>query len=163
MTASNLITADTPLAFTHLQLPLQLFRGDVYANLSMNAKVAYSFILNRIRLSQANSLAQPGTWANNEGAVYAIYPREDLAKDLCISLNYAISCVKALIKSNLIIEERQGQGKPNRIYLVDNDLLRSVRKEPSNDSSSNEPSDAQPSDLPACETSVRVSYHLIWS
>lgn len=113
------------LSFAHLQLPLWLFQNDCAA-LSMNARVVYAFLLSRFRLSQTNSQSRPGSWVNEEGALYIVYPRAQIAEDLHISLNSACACMKELTSANLIAEDRKGQGKANRIYLVDSPLLHSV-------------------------------------
>lgn len=132
-----MLTADQSLfrpaarfSFAHLQLPLWLFQNDC-ASLSMNARVVYAFLLSRFRLSQTNNQAQPGSWVNEEGALYIVYPRAQIAEDMHISLNSACACMKELAAANLIAEDRKGQGKANRIYLVDSPLLHSVSCEKS--------------------------------
>ena len=128
--AQSLFQPASRFSFTHLQLPLWLFQGE-YAELSMNARVVYAFLLSRFRLSQANTQSQPGKWVNAEGALYIVYPRAQIADNLHISLNSACACMKELAAANLIVEERKGQGKANRIYLIDFPLLHSVSCEKS--------------------------------
>lgn len=124
-TEQSLFQPAACFSFAHLQLPLWLF-GKEYAELSMNARVVYAFLLSRFRLSQMNSRSHPGKWVNEEGALYIIYPRAQIADNLHISLNSACTCMKELAAANLIVEERKGQGRANRIYLVDSTLLHTV-------------------------------------
>ena len=168
----HLVTANTQFSFRHLQLPLHLFSCEDYADLSMNAKVVYALILNRIRLSQANNQINPSKWSEEDGSLFAVYPRSDLASDLNLSKVSIIKCIKELIARNLILEKRKGQGKTNRIYLVENDFLHTVKQdhemtpapqdpaEPQDMQDHQEPSEpeAMPDDVPpTSDTPVKAS------
>ena len=122
---TGLFRCDSTFSFSFYQMPLWLFRDEHYFNMSMNARVTYTFLLNRFRLSQANNQAKPGAWTNEDGDLFVIYPRNELASDLHIALNSAIRAIKELVSFGLISETRPGQGRANRIYLIDTPLLRS--------------------------------------
>ena len=62
----------------HMQMPRWLFSDPRYADMSLDAKVTYTFLLNRFQLSRRNS------WVNDAGEVFVIFPRKALAKELCI-------------------------------------------------------------------------------
>src|SRR5699024_9705447 len=72
----------------------------------------YSLLKDRFELSILNN------WVDSENNIYLLYTN----KQLCSILNYAepkiIKLKKELEKHNLIINERQGLNKPNRIYLL---------------------------------------------
>ena len=57
----------------HMQMPRWLFSDPRYAGMSLDAKVAYTFLLNRFQLSRLNG------WVNEDGAVFIIYTRRSLA------------------------------------------------------------------------------------
>ena len=122
---TGLFRCDSTFSFSFYQMPLWLFRDERYIDMSMNARVTYTFLLNRFRLSQANNQAKPGAWTNEDGDLFVIYPRNELATDLHIALNSAIRAIKELVSFGLISETRPGQGRANRIYLIDTPLLRS--------------------------------------
>ena len=119
----DLVTAKTTLSFPYLQLPLWLFQDDAYKDLTMSSKIVFAFLLSRFRLSQNSNQKQPGTWEDNYGSLYIIYPRTDLSSDTRLTQNSICKSMKELIASNLIREERKGQGHANRIYLVNNRSL----------------------------------------
>lgn len=100
------------ISFYHLQMPRWLFADPVYASLSLHAKVAYTFLLNRCQLSQRSG------WVNDRDEVYIIFTREELAREMQISYRRAISCFAELTDAKLIWEVRRGRGLPNHIYLA---------------------------------------------
>lgn len=63
------------ISFYHLQMPRWLFCDSKYKELSLEAKVAYTFLLNRFQLSRMNG------WVNDAGEVYIVFTREDLARE----------------------------------------------------------------------------------
>lgn len=63
----------------HMQMPRWLFSDSRYCEMSLDAKVTYTFLLNRFQLSRRNG------WVNERGEVFVIFPRKALAKELRIS------------------------------------------------------------------------------
>ncbi len=62
----------------HMQMPRWLFSDPRYCEMSLDAKVTYTFLLNRFQLSRKNG------WVNDRGEVFVIFPRKALAKELRI-------------------------------------------------------------------------------
>ena len=52
----------------HMQMPRWLFSDPRYADMSLDAKVTYTFLLNRFQLSRRNG------WINDDGEVFVIFP-----------------------------------------------------------------------------------------
>ena len=100
------------VSFFHLQMPRWLFSHRDYKSLSLEAKVAYTFLLNRFQLSRLNG------WVNKDGEVFVIFTRESLAEEMQITYKKAIACFKELVAVNLIWEKRVGRGNANQIYLA---------------------------------------------
>lgn len=100
------------VSFYHLQMPRWLFADQNYKQLSLHAKVAYTFLLNRYQLSQRNG------WVNEDDEVYVIFTRAELADEMQISYKKAIACFAELQDAKLIWEVRRGRGLPNHIYLA---------------------------------------------
>lgn len=100
------------VSFFHMQMPRWLFSDNRYKGLPLEAKVAYTFLLNRFQLSRLNG------WVNDAGEVFVIFTRESLAEEMQISYRKAIECFKELAKAELIWEQRLGRGSANRIYLA---------------------------------------------
>ena len=96
----------------HLQMPRWLFTDPNYITLALEAKVVYTFLLNRFQLSKLNG------WVNDAGEVFIIYTRASLAEESQISYRKVIESMKALSAANLIWEKRCGWGDANQIYLA---------------------------------------------
>lgn len=94
------------------QMPKFLFEDD-FKQLSNDARVLYSLLRDRHSLSMTNG------WVNNNNEVYLIYTRENMAEILGCSIPTARKAIVSLVKHGLIEEDKQGQGKPNLIYLND--------------------------------------------
>ena len=96
----------------HLQMPRWLFTDPRYMGLSLESKVAYTFLLNRFQLSRLNG------WVNEDGAVFLIYTRHSLADEMQVSYRKVIEAMKELSAAGLIWEKRCGRGSANQIYLA---------------------------------------------
>lgn len=99
------------LEHTYYQMPQELFDNKKYKSLSIEAKVIYSFLLNRMNLSKINK------WTNEKGEIYLIYTRKEIQNKLNLSDKPVTRAFKELRETNLIKEERQGFWKPNLIYI----------------------------------------------
>mgnify|MGYP004535931097 FL=1 len=109
----GLMKLNNIISYYHMQMPRWLFSDSGYSDMTLESKVAYTFLLNRFQLSRRNG------WVNRYGEVYVIYTREDLAGEMQISYRKAISCFKELTEKHLVWEQRQGRGLPNRIFLAE--------------------------------------------
>ena len=96
----------------YMQMPRWLFSDPRYADMSLEAKVTYTFLLNRFQLSRRKG------WVNDEGEVFVIFPRQSLAQELRICEKRVTTAFRKLIELNLIWEKRCGQGEANQIYLA---------------------------------------------
>ena len=96
----------------HMQMPRWLFSDPRYCEMSLDAKVAYTFLLNRFQLSRRNG------WINEHGEVFVIFPRKALAKELRICEQRVTAAFKKLVELKLVWEKRCGRGDANQIYLA---------------------------------------------
>lgn len=94
----------------HMQMPRWLFSDPRYCEMSLDAKVAYTFLLNRFQLSRRNG------WVNEYGEVFVIFPRKALAKELRICEQRVTAAFKKLVELKLVWEKRCGRGDANQIY-----------------------------------------------
>lgn len=101
------------------QTPKELLTHPIYRKLSSNAKILYSVLLDRKELSRKNN------WVEEDGRIYLIYPREDLAELLNVSKRTIISLFNQLREVDLVEEESQkGHNQPNKIYVLKLDIER---------------------------------------
>ena len=96
----------------HMQMPRWLFSDPRYADMSLDAKVTYTFLLNRFQLSRRNG------WVNEQGEVFVIFPRKALAKELRICEQRVTAAFRKLVELKLVWEKRCGRGDANQIYLA---------------------------------------------
>ena len=99
-----------------LRFPLTLLANPQYKEMSLEAKFVYALLLNRLTLSQKNG------WINDDGEVYLIYTREEASATLNISYKKAIAAFRELIEHRLLVEQRQGRGYPNLLYVLKAEL-----------------------------------------
>ena len=96
----------------YMQMPRWLFSDPRYMEMSLDAKVTYTFLLNRFQLSRRKG------WVNEEGEVFVIFPRKALAQELRICEKRVIAACRKLAELQLIWEKRCGRGDANQIYLA---------------------------------------------
>ena len=96
----------------HMQMPRWLFSDPRYADMSLEAKVTYTFLLNRFQLSRRNG------WVNDHGEVFVIFPRRELARELRICEQRVTAAFHKLVELKLVWEKRCGRGDANQIYLA---------------------------------------------
>lgn len=106
------------------KIPKLLFTDSHFKKASVEAKVLYGLMLDRMSLSVKNQ------WLDIEGRAYIYYSLEDIMEALGCSNKKAISIMKELDAETgigLIEKKRQGQGKPTMIY-VKQFVIRDVQK-----------------------------------
>jgi hypothetical protein len=96
----------------YMQMPRWLFSDPRYAEMSLDAKVTYTFLLNRFQLSRRKG------WVNDQGEVFVIFPRLALAKELRICEQRVTAAFRKLVELQLVWEKRCGRGEANQIYLA---------------------------------------------
>ena len=96
----------------YMQMPRWLFSDPRYAEMSLDAKVTYTFLLNRFQLSRRKG------WVNDNGEVFVVFPRKALAQELRICEKRVIAAFRKLAELQLIWEKRCGRGDANQIYLA---------------------------------------------
>lgn len=90
--------------------PNFLFEAPSFKPLSNEAKVLYAFILRRAELSRKNG------WADEYGRIYLYYPICEVIALLHCGRQKAVNTLRELQYAGLVEIQKQGCGKPNRIY-----------------------------------------------
>ena len=99
--------------FTFYMLPKAIMKDDLFGELTINAKVLYAMMLDRISLSREND------WIDKDGRVFIFYTIAAIKNDLRCSITTASRLLKELEDFGLIERCRKGLCKPNLIYVKD--------------------------------------------
>ena len=100
--------------YSFYRIPKVLFTDSRFKGVSVEAKVLYGLLLDRMSLSVKNG------WLDGEGRVYIIFTIADVMETLVCAEQKAnrllgeLDCVKG---AGLIERKRRGLGKPNVIYV----------------------------------------------
>ena len=97
-------------AFSFTRLPNFLFEAPTFKPLSNEAKVLYAFILRRTELSRKNG------WADDCGRIFLYYPICEVVTLLHCGRQKAVNTLRELQYAGLVEIQKQGCGKPNRIF-----------------------------------------------
>lgn len=92
-------------------VPKSLFTNPFYSGLGANAKLMYALLKDRMHLSRSNG------WADSNGEIYLLFKQAELQYLLDISHMTCVKAMKQLETYELIDVVRQGQQKPNKIYI----------------------------------------------
>ena len=117
--------------FTFFRIPKTLFTDHTFKSLSVDAKVLYGILLDRMSLSMKNN------WLDEENRVYIIYPIEEIAETFGCGTQKATKILQELDDKKgigLVEKKRLGLGKPNILY-VKNFIVNRLENEEKNQSS----------------------------
>ena len=99
--------------FAFYRVPKALFTNPQFTGLSIEAKVLYGLMLDRVSLSQRSG------WLDEAGRVYIYFSVKDVQEQLDCGHCKASRHLKELETSGLIQRQRQWLGTPDRIYVQD--------------------------------------------
>lgn len=97
--------------FMFIRIPKLMFEIEGVREISLEAKVMYGLLLDRVGLSAENR------WTDDKGRVYIIYTMAEAAKVLGCSERRAYTIIKELEDKGLVERKRRGMGKPNLMYV----------------------------------------------
>lgn len=97
--------------YNFIKVPKLLVHDKAFAELSVDAKMLYGLLLDRMNLSMKNG------WLDEQNRVYIMYPIAEIMEDLNMSKPTAIKYMNELVKFGLVEKKRQGLSKSNIIYV----------------------------------------------
>lgn len=128
--------------FNFYRIPKVLFTDKRFSKLSVEAKVLYGLLLDRMSLSVKNN------WIDEDNRVYIFFKIEDVQEYMNIGKDKCIKLFSELEKGiGLIERKKQGQGKPALIYVLNFNSTETDEEQ----KSENQTSDFQSSENPISE------------
>lgn len=98
--------------FTFYRVPKVLFTDPGYRSLSAESKILYGLLLDRAALSTRNG------WKDDQGRIFIYFTVKEVMAEMGCCKQKAIRLLDELEDHGGLIErERQGQGKPSRIFV----------------------------------------------
>lgn len=97
--------------YSFYRIPKSLMFGDDFRELSLQAKLLYGLLLDRMGMSSKRK------WIDNENRVYVEYPISEIQDDMNVSKKKAIEYLKELEVVGLVMKKVIGFGSPNRLYV----------------------------------------------
>ena len=98
--------------FSFYRIPKQLVKGREFRPLSPAGKLLFALLLDRVSLSVKNG------WRDGKGRTYVYYTVAEICEDVGCSRVTAGKLLSELERIGLIERKKQGQGKPDRIYVL---------------------------------------------
>ena len=138
--------------YSFYRIPKALLTDPHFKSISVEAKVLYGLMLDRMGLSIRNG------WLDGDGKVYIYFTQEEAMSILNCGKDKATKLFRELDKGGigLIERKKQGQGKPTRIYVKSFVLPNQVQDAASSaQTAENQPSDRYPTLWPTEKRSSR--------
>ena len=126
--------------YSFYRIPKTLLTDPRYKSVSIEAKVLYGLLLDRMGLSVKNG------WMDGERRVYIYFTQEDAMQMMDCGHNKAVKLFADLEQTGLIERKKQGQGRPAQIY-VKNFILPLLPGQTPEPEPPQPPADSQTSDL----------------
>ncbi len=108
------LSKDETSQFTFFKMPRQLISNPRFKQLSTVAKLLYGMFLDRVSLSAKNG------WHDEAGRIYIYYTVKEVCETIACGRNKAMRLLAELDTNKgigLIERVRQGQGKPDKIFV----------------------------------------------
>lgn len=120
--------------FNFIRIPKSMIMDPMFADLSVNAKLLYGVLLDRMNLSMKNR------WFDSENRVYIIYQIAEIMEDFNFSKKTAVRYLNELEDFGLVEKKRRGLGLPSLLY-VKNFVVLQDHSEPDDTDFDNETED----------------------
>ena len=97
--------------YSFIRIPRIMILGEMYRDLSTEAKFLYAVLLDRMSLSMKNN------WYDEKRRAYIIYQIEEIKEDLGFTKKKAMDVLAELEEFGLLEKKRRGHGLPNILYV----------------------------------------------
>lgn len=133
---SDYFYGDEAVQFTFFKMPRQLITDPKLQGLSADAKLLYGLLLDRVGLSTRNN------WHDSTERIYIYYTIKEICGAISCGRNKAMRLLSELdtVKGIGLIERiKQGQGKPDKIFVKQIIVQKNTEKFPKTEQESTAP------------------------
>ena len=109
--ANDSVRTEEPEQNSFTQIPLSLYEAQPYREITPLSRQLYGLLRYR------TCLAEKYGWGDEKGRRYIYCTIRQISEELGCSVRTAGKLITELQEKGFLEKERQGQGKPNRIYL----------------------------------------------
>lgn len=117
--------------FNFIKIPKTIVVDPIFESLSVNAKLLYGVLLDRMNLSQKNG------WFDSENRVYIIYQISEIMEDFNFGKKTAVKYLNELEEFGLIEKKRRGLGLPSLLYVKNFIVQKDYSNQDKNDDMNN--------------------------
>lgn len=96
--------------YSFYRIPKRLLIDEAYAGLSVEAKLLYGMIIEKMSLSMKNK------WIDEDDRVYVVYPISEIQEELNVSKKKAMEYLNELESFGLVTKKVRGLGLPSLLY-----------------------------------------------
>ena len=97
--------------FNFIKIPKMMMTEELFASLSLQAKILYGLLLDRVGIARKNG------WTDEEDKIYVLYQISEIMTDMNISKGKAIKALAELEKIGLVEKRPRGLGQPTLLYV----------------------------------------------
>ena len=97
--------------YSFIKVPKLLVHDKAFIGLSVDAKMLYGLLLDRMSLSMKNG------WLDEENRGYIIYQIKDIMSDMNMARATAVKYLQELVDFGLVEKKKRGLGLPNILYV----------------------------------------------
>jgi len=96
--------------YSFYRIPKQLLTDEAYAGLSVESKLLYGMMIDKMGLSMKNK------WIDEDDRVYVVYPISEIQEELNVSKKKAMEYLNELERFGLVTKKVRGLGLPSLLY-----------------------------------------------
>lgn len=97
--------------YSFIRIPKAMLAEDIFAPLSIQAKILYGFLLDKLGIAMENQ------WIDDDNRAYVLYPISEIMEDMNVSKKKAIASLNELVNVGLVEKKLQGFGQPGILYV----------------------------------------------
>ena len=97
--------------FSFIKIPKAMMTEELFASLSLQAKILYGLLLDRVGMARKNG------WVDDDNKVYVLYQITEIMADMNVSKGKAVSALSELVEMGLVEKRPRGFGQPALLYV----------------------------------------------